>query len=83
MLQRLKARAGMLKRDTIALYLAARDPRTPWYAKLLRPRLQEAVSRGSVRLSQRLSVTQAPGHPQWHMLTWHPLLPPTIQLATR
>ena len=25
----------MLKRDTIALYLAARDPRTPWYAKLL------------------------------------------------
>lgn len=24
-----------LKRETYALYLAARDPRTPWYAKLL------------------------------------------------
>jgi uncharacterized membrane protein YkvA (DUF1232 family) len=24
-----------LKRDTIALYLAARDPRTPWYAKAI------------------------------------------------
>jgi uncharacterized membrane protein YkvA (DUF1232 family) len=35
LLQRLKDRAGVLKRDTYALYLAARDPRTPWYAKLL------------------------------------------------
>jgi uncharacterized membrane protein YkvA (DUF1232 family) len=34
-LQRLKASARLLKRDTIALYLAARDPRTPWYAKVL------------------------------------------------
>jgi len=25
----------MLKRDTHALYLAARHPRTPWYAKIL------------------------------------------------
>jgi uncharacterized membrane protein YkvA (DUF1232 family) len=33
--QRLKLRARQLKRDTYALYLAARDPRTPWYAKLL------------------------------------------------
>jgi uncharacterized membrane protein YkvA (DUF1232 family) len=24
-----------VERDTIALYLAARDPRTPWYAKVL------------------------------------------------
>ena len=28
-------RARILKRDTLALYLAARDPRTPWYAKLV------------------------------------------------
>jgi uncharacterized membrane protein YkvA (DUF1232 family) len=26
-------RARTLKRDTYALYLAARDPRTPWYAR--------------------------------------------------
>jgi len=31
----LKERAGRLKADTYALYLVARDPRTPWYAKLL------------------------------------------------
>src|SRR5712691_3572734 len=35
LVQRLKARAHLLKRDTIALYLVARDPRTPWYAKVL------------------------------------------------
>jgi uncharacterized membrane protein YkvA (DUF1232 family) len=29
----LKQRARMLKRETHALYLAVRDPRTPWYAK--------------------------------------------------
>ncbi len=34
-LETLKARAGRLKADTYALYLVARDPRTPWYAKLL------------------------------------------------
>lgn len=34
-MQRLKQRARHIKRDTYALYLAARDPRTPWYAKLL------------------------------------------------
>ena len=34
-MQRLKQRARHLKRETYALYLAARDPRTPWYAKLL------------------------------------------------
>ncbi len=28
-------RARLLKRDTYALYLACRDPRTPWYAKAL------------------------------------------------
>ena len=27
--------AHAIKRDAIALYLAARDPRTPWYAKTL------------------------------------------------
>jgi len=27
--------ARRVKRDTYALYLAARDPRTPWYAKAL------------------------------------------------
>lgn len=30
---RLKAWARDLKRDVIALWLAARDPRVPWYAK--------------------------------------------------
>lgn len=34
-LARLKRRARQLKAETYALYLAARDPRTPWYAKLL------------------------------------------------
>lgn len=31
----LRQRARRLKAETLALYLAARDPRTPWYAKLL------------------------------------------------
>jgi uncharacterized membrane protein YkvA (DUF1232 family) len=31
----LQQRARHLKAETWALYLAARDPRTPWYAKLL------------------------------------------------
>lgn len=35
MLKELKQRARNLKAETFALYLAARDPRTPWYAKLL------------------------------------------------
>jgi uncharacterized membrane protein YkvA (DUF1232 family) len=35
LLAELKKRAHHLKADTLALYLAARDPRTPWYAKLL------------------------------------------------
>jgi uncharacterized membrane protein YkvA (DUF1232 family) len=34
-LSELKQRARHLKAETFALYLAARDPRTPWYAKLL------------------------------------------------
>ena len=34
-LSALKQRAHALKAETYALYLAARDPRTPWYAKLL------------------------------------------------
>jgi len=32
---RLNKWAASIKRDTHALYLAARDPRVPWYAKLL------------------------------------------------
>ena len=35
MLLKLKKRAQQLKAETYALYLVARDPRTPWYAKLL------------------------------------------------
>ena len=35
MLEKLKARARALKTEAYALYLAARDPRTPWYAKAL------------------------------------------------
>jgi uncharacterized membrane protein YkvA (DUF1232 family) len=31
--ERLKARANMLKTQTHALYLAQRDPRCPWYAR--------------------------------------------------
>ena len=31
---RARAWARRIKRDTYALYLAVRDPRTPWYAKL-------------------------------------------------
>ena len=30
-----KERARRLKRETYALYLAARDPRVPWYTKVL------------------------------------------------
>lgn len=29
----LQQRARALKRDTLAVYLVARDPRTPWYAR--------------------------------------------------
>ncbi|MEW6180648.1 MAG: YkvA family protein [Chloroflexota bacterium] len=34
MIERLKSRARLLKRDAYALYIAARDPRVPWYAKV-------------------------------------------------
>jgi uncharacterized membrane protein YkvA (DUF1232 family) len=34
-LGRLKLRASTMKRDTHALYFACRDPRTPWYVKVL------------------------------------------------
>ncbi len=33
MLEELKSRARLLKTETYALYLAARDPRTPWVAR--------------------------------------------------
>jgi uncharacterized membrane protein YkvA (DUF1232 family) len=32
---RIRRWARTLKRDTLALYLAARDPRVPWYAKAI------------------------------------------------
>jgi uncharacterized membrane protein YkvA (DUF1232 family) len=35
MLEAWKQRVHELKRETYALYLAYRDPRVPWYAKLL------------------------------------------------
>jgi len=35
MLNQLKARARALKNEAFAVYLAAKDPRTPWYAKAL------------------------------------------------
>jgi uncharacterized membrane protein YkvA (DUF1232 family) len=35
LLANLKRRAAALKADSFALYLVARHPRTPWYAKLL------------------------------------------------
>jgi uncharacterized membrane protein YkvA (DUF1232 family) len=34
-LARLRRRARAIKQDTHAVYLACRDPRTPWYAKVL------------------------------------------------
>jgi uncharacterized membrane protein YkvA (DUF1232 family) len=34
-LDSVRRRARLLKRDTYALSLACRDPRTPWYAKVL------------------------------------------------
>lgn len=33
MIARLKSHAHILKREAYALYIAARDPRVPWYAK--------------------------------------------------
>lgn len=35
MADKLKVWAGTIKRDVHAIYLAARDPRVPWYAKAL------------------------------------------------
>lgn len=35
MLHRIREWARAIKRDVHALWLAARDPRTPWYAKAL------------------------------------------------
>ena len=35
MMQDLRRRARVLRSETLALYLAARDPRVPWYAKVL------------------------------------------------
>ena len=35
MFEALKSRARELKNEALAIYLAAKDPRTPWYAKAL------------------------------------------------
>ena len=35
MLEKLKSRASALKNEALAVYLAAKDPRTPWYARAL------------------------------------------------
>jgi uncharacterized membrane protein YkvA (DUF1232 family) len=35
MLARIREWAKLIKRDVVALYLAAADPRVPWYAKTL------------------------------------------------
>jgi uncharacterized membrane protein YkvA (DUF1232 family) len=35
MLDQLKSRARALKNEALAVYLAAKDPRTPWYARAL------------------------------------------------
>jgi uncharacterized membrane protein YkvA (DUF1232 family) len=35
MLTKLKSRARALKNETFAVYLAAQDSRTPWYAKVI------------------------------------------------
>ena len=35
MLQRAKQWAGFIKRDAVAVWIAGRDPRVPWYAKLI------------------------------------------------
>lgn len=34
-LDRLRGRAGRIRRETHAIYLASNDPRVPWYAKAL------------------------------------------------
>lgn len=34
-LSQLRQRARTIKQDTYAIYLACRDPRTPWYARVL------------------------------------------------
>ena len=35
MFEKIKSRARALKNEAFAVYLAAKDPRTPWYAKAL------------------------------------------------
>ena len=35
MVEQLKSRARALKNEAFAIYLAAKDPRTPWYAKTI------------------------------------------------
>jgi uncharacterized membrane protein YkvA (DUF1232 family) len=35
LLEKIKTKTARLKQEVVALYFAAREPRTPWYAKVL------------------------------------------------
>src|SRR5207244_4504526 len=63
-----RARVRRLKRDVYALYLACRDPRTPWYAKLLAAGVV-AYAFSPIDLTPGLPGRPAPGaagHPAGH-----------------
>ncbi|MBI0535191.1 DUF1232 domain-containing protein [Roseomonas sp. KE2513] len=75
MLDRLVAWARRIRRDVHALYLAARDPRTPWYAKAL------ALGIAAYALSP---IDLIPDFiPVLGLLDEALLLPPAILLAVR
>ena len=46
-MDRLRRRARALKRDVVALWLAARDPRVPWHAKAVCAALKQRGARGT------------------------------------
>ena len=57
MLVRIKTWARNLKHDSHAIYLASRDPRVPWYAKVWRLRLRPMLSPiDLIRISFRWSA---------------------------
>lgn len=75
MLERLASWARGIRRDVHALYLAARDPRTPWYAKAL------ALGIAAYALSP---IDLIPDFiPVLGLLDEALLLPPAILLAIR
>ncbi|TPG59622.1 DUF1232 domain-containing protein [Roseomonas nepalensis] len=75
MLERLIAWARRIRRDVHALYLAARDPRTPWYAKAL------ALAIAAYALSPIDLIPDV--IPVLGLLDEALLLPPLILLAIR